>query len=194
MPAAWLLVVSILGCSEVDDSGMLHDGWSGTPPPEPAEVGESCDEWVKCQAGAFCDFSPTSEWPECTELGTCVALPEACEGEPQPVCGCDGNLYESRCDAARAGVGTQGATDCEPPPGWFGCGFDFCEIGAQYCEHTIGHGGPETWVCRALNCPPGTEGCACITDPSPCGEPEYFPGQFCGPTPDGGSELTCLPA
>ncbi|MBL9099909.1 MAG: hypothetical protein JNL82_03070 [Myxococcales bacterium] len=194
--AAVCLVVAN-GCGEpaADATGEVHEGWSGTPPAEPAAVGERCDEqWVWCEEGSYCDFGGSSDWPGCTSLGVCAAPPEACEAEAEPVCGCDGALYAGACAAAMAGVGTRGAEGCTPPVGFFACGFEFCAIATEYCEHVIGHGQPESWTCRALGCAVGMSGCACITEPSPCGEPEWYPVQSCEVSEDGGTVLVCLPA
>ncbi|MBC8073708.1 MAG: hypothetical protein IAG13_35635 [Deltaproteobacteria bacterium] len=185
-----------VGCnsSAAESSSEASEGWSGTPPADPAVLGERCDEWVSCAGDAFCDYGSASGWPSCGEKGICVAFPEACDEIDLPLCGCDGVLYDNACEAAAAGVGTQGAAGCTAPAGRFACGFEFCESGTAFCEHVIGHGQPESWDCRALACTGDLEGCACITDPSPCGDPHYFPGQFCSGVANGGTELTCLPA
>ena len=148
---------------------------------------------MPCVEGAFCDRGDR-EYPVCGELGVCVATPGTCEPDDRPVCGCDGQLYASPCAAAMAGVGHSGAVGCEPPVGKFSCGLAFCDLAGEYCEHTLGHGGPETSKCVALDCPPGATGCACITDPSPCGDPQFIPGQWCNDLEDGSTELTCVPA
>lgn len=191
--AAWALALAP-ACRGEPEAGELHDGWSGTPPAEPAEVGEKCDEqWVACVGGAFCDHG-NQDFPGCGELGVCVAVPDTCDPDPRPVCGCDGQLYDSPCAAAMAGVGQSGAVGCAPPVGKFSCGFAFCDIATEYCKHTIGHGEPESWVCVPLDCPVDTTGCACITDPSPCGDPAWYPGQWCTDLAGGATEFTCLPA
>ena len=51
----------------------------------------------------------------CTDLGTCIARPEACAAPSAPVCGCDGVSYESACLAAMAGMRVGPDSACEPP-------------------------------------------------------------------------------
>jgi hypothetical protein len=189
------LVSALLGCADEEmDSGMLHEEWGGTPPPEPAEIGEACDEWVACVGGAFCDRTNEYETPECVGLGICIEVPEACDTDAVPVCGCDGALYENPCAAAMAGTGTQGASGCEPPVGTFACGFEFCALDSEYCQHQLPHGQVEAWACYPLSCTGDAEGCACITDPSPCGDTDLYAVQSCGASEGGsGIELVCLP-
>ena len=182
------------GCRGEPEAGELHGGWSGTPPAEPAEVDEKCDEqWVACVEGAFCDRGGRDR-PGCMDVGVCVAVPEVCQADARPVCGCDGELYANACVAAMAGVGHGGSYGCDPPTGKFRCGLDFCDQQTEYCKHTIGHGEPESWKCVALDCPADTTGCACITAPSPCGDPGWYPGQWCNALEDGGTEFTCVPS
>ena len=175
-----------------DDGASPGASWSGTPPADPAEIGEACNEWVHCVDGAFCDLG-ADQIPACTTLGVCVAIPEACDDDSGPVCGCDGVLYESACAAAMAGVGTSGAVGCAPPAGTFACGHDFCERLTEYCEYVIPHGQSAAWRCLPLQCSEGASGCACITDPDPCGDPLLYYAQVCEPDDEGNPWLLCVP-
>ncbi len=52
----------------------------------------------------------------CSAPGQCLPKPESCSRIDLPVCGCDGNTYESACEAQRAGVGVSAHTACAPIP------------------------------------------------------------------------------
>jgi hypothetical protein len=83
------------------------------------------------------------------------ALP--CDGGK--VCGCDAEVYDSDCDAYRAGVAiASNASACETD-GLFRCGEKLCEIGHEYCEamepdgcenHGIYPKHPTEYTCRPL--------------------------------------------
>lgn len=188
---AGLFVIALSGCAD----SPTDEGWSGTPPVEPAEPGDPCDDdWVTCIEGAFCDFSAKGE-PAlfCEEVGVCAVVTTACEANSEPICGCDGVLYANACAAAMAGVGISGAVGCPPPPGSFECGEQFCDVATEYCRHIIGHGQPEDLTCLALDCPDNVSGCDCVVAPEPCGDAQQFGAQFCDMTAESGIRLTCLP-
>jgi len=189
-----LTISAALACGDADGPGQqFGEGWSGTPAAEPVEIGMPCDnEWFICVEGAFCDTVDRDfVAPRCSNIGVCAAIPDTCEPGP-PRCGCDGQRYESACVAAMAGISAVGATGCEPPPGHLNCGDEFCDLETHYCKHILAHGMGETWACIPFDCPDALVGCACITAPSPCGDPAVYDGQNCEPTPEGGALLTCL--
>ncbi len=188
-------LVLACGVAEDEPAKQVGEGWSGSPPVEPVEVGMQCDrEWYHCVDGAYCDVvDHTAEYPYCGTLGVCVEIPMSCEpGSPR--CGCDGERYDSACAAAMAGVSAIGTQGCEPPPGSINCGAEFCDIDTHYCRFIFPHGQSEERDCVPLNCADGISGCDCITDPSPCGEDVIFGAQYCEQTPEGGTLLTCVPA
>ena len=91
--------------------------------------------------------------------GTCVDGPADCSEPEQIVCGCDGNLYRSPCDANLAHVDV--VNGCETPPGKFRCGTQFCTSGAQYCVRYL-----FAYACADLPAACGTTPtCACIAEP-----------------------------
>ncbi|SEL53529.1 Kazal-type serine protease inhibitor domain-containing protein [Nitrosovibrio tenuis] len=47
--------------------------------------------------------------------GSCKAVPEVCNAQYNPVCGCDGKTYENACEAARARVSLDHSGKCKPP-------------------------------------------------------------------------------
>lgn len=71
-----------------------------------------------CEAGFGCWNTETLD---CTE---------------RPVCGCDGALYASRCEALEAGTWVGPASECETPPERFPCVSEFCDLESEYCEVT----------------------------------------------------------
>lgn len=194
MRAASTLLLSLLlaGCGA---AGETSDGWSGTPPADAIPIGEACEApWFECSEASYCNTADVEALPTCEGIGVCEAIPEDCSADGKPVCGCDGQLYEHACAAAQAGVNTQAVAACPAPPGSFPCGPQFCEIDTQYCEYVWGHGGPASWSCGALDCEAGLTGCDCITSPTPCGDEELFPGQWCDDLEGGGTLLQCVPA
>jgi hypothetical protein len=189
-----IVTLALIGCGQEGEPAMPSDGWSGTPPAEPIALGGDCESpWLECVEGSYCKVH-AGELPMCEGIGACESLPASCEPNDEPVCGCDGQLYEHACAAAQAAVNLQPAEACPSPTGRFPCGGQFCEAATQYCKYVWGHGGPPSWDCLALVCDGGLSGCDCITSPSPCGDPEWFPGQFCDDLANGGTLLQCVPS
>jgi hypothetical protein len=56
-----------------------------------------------CAADEYCAY--LQECGVVDGSAICVPRPTSCEASDQPVCGCDGNSYESLCEAAAAGSG-----------------------------------------------------------------------------------------
>ncbi len=101
-----------------------------------------------------------------------------------PVCGCDGQVYDSDCDAYAAGVDTAAEVSCPPPQDHFRCGWFFCEVGVEFCVHV--HGLVTDWRCDSLppECDPDDGGvldCSCIDM-----------GCSCDQSPSGDITMTCL--
>lgn len=69
-----------------------------------------------CQASEYCQFDDGA-CHLASGVGVCRSKPGACAGDPQQVCGCDGQTYDSPCKAAMAGatVDYAGACDNAPP-------------------------------------------------------------------------------
>jgi hypothetical protein len=71
--------------------------------------------------------------------GECMYPPDGCFipygrigiPRPQSVCGCDGQTYQTECEATRAGVSVERYGSCEEPPD---CRSEGCEAGA-YCQY-----------------------------------------------------------
>jgi hypothetical protein len=83
------------GCIGVD---VEHDGPC-------SDVG--CEGDADCGPMEFCDQDMT-----CGGLGTCSLRPDVCDLKLAPVCGCDGEDYESPCMAHAAGVSVAAVGEC----------------------------------------------------------------------------------
>jgi hypothetical protein len=156
------------------------------PGPPPIELDRECEfGGTPCVDGAYCYDTRCNN-----DRGTCVAMPDSCSAEPDPRCGCDGEVYENACAAAMAGVPI-GYGDCTAPAGMFMCGDEFCAIDTEYCEVVVGGGQSDAWRCVSLECPAGSSGCECI-DPEPCPKDDLFFSQTCFMPDGGGTGVECL--
>ena len=67
--------------------------------------------------------------------GRCIHETLDCIYQPGPVvCGCDGNLYITPCQAELSRVDLAPDAHCVGPPGTFRCGTQYCTHGTQYCQ------------------------------------------------------------
>ncbi len=97
-----------------------------------------CTDDSACAEAGFC-FSPQGECG--AVLGLCVKVPESCKEQQAPVCGCDGETYESACAAsiAKVNVAEEGPCPLE-------CEELICAPDAKASDLT-GDGCPDTCVC-----------------------------------------------
>ena len=126
---------------------------------------------ARCGPDAFCDYSYHWCGPPSDELHedppSCADKPTNCGTVYDPVCGCDGQVYDSECEAHSQGVDT-GAETCDPqvtPSGLFPCGFRYCDPTTSYCTHVEGDTGDRDFSCVALpnGCDPTAPSCSCLT-------------------------------
>ena len=128
---------------------------------------------LTCGEDEYCDYEPSQMCGAGDQMGSCKAKPDvcplACPAPEYQVCGCDGQLYCSECDAQRAGVDVTGQTgNCGAEPkdcggfAGFTCGED------EYCDYEPSE------MCGAADqmgtCKPRPEVC-----PLGCPAPEYQP-------------------
>ena len=69
----------------------------------------TCSRDGDCAGGEFCK-TPDGE---CSMDGRCAPLPEVCPPVFDPVCGCDGTVYDNECTAAGSGVALDERTACD---------------------------------------------------------------------------------
>ena len=104
--------VLVLGLGVSTLAGCAGDAPTTDGPSEIGTVagalGELCKSNDACGDEAYC----RRKTGQCSSRGHCAALPEACAAIDNPVCGCDGRTYGSRCDAARTGVSVAQAGPC----------------------------------------------------------------------------------
>ena len=151
--------------------------------PDPAlSIGKPCTAGTP----SACPTGLTCRTTRCSGAGTCQLSTALCRETRivGGVCGCDGRVYESACEAYRVDVDIGPATGCATPEGRLLCGNGFCHPATQYCcEFSPSQPG---W-CRLLpaacqNQP--TPDCACLANPQVC---RVIPG----PTP--GLGILCPP-
>jgi hypothetical protein len=122
------LVIAHAACGEWSDVSV---GWNAASGQDDASAGADASEsrpsrvpWSDAASSACAELSCTAG-PRCTLwIGKCAvapdgsfdpacpSVPERCPDDSWPVCGCDGNTYNSPCRAARAGAGLAHAAAC----------------------------------------------------------------------------------
>jgi hypothetical protein len=164
----------------------LAAGCGGT---EEAVPGGACGGrgGAACPADQYCDFGGNrcgaDDMP-----GTCRPRPASCPVllVPERVCGCDGAVHPSLCDANLAGADANAAGTCTLEPGAFACGYRQCTRSSQYCVRSTSDvgGEPDAFTCSGLpaGCS-GTASCACLAG-QPC-------GNLCSGDAASGVTLTC---
>ncbi len=108
----------------------------GPIPPEVLECREPpvCAGNADCRRDEFCVTPPG----KCGARGRCEVRPLGCPDVVAPVCGCDGQTYGNRCDAAAAGVSVASRGPCRERCGTI-VGIPcpdghFCELPADTCD------------------------------------------------------------
>lgn len=88
------------------------------------EPGERCGTRGagECESDQFCNFEPDADCGATDRGGVCEVMPEVCDTNFAPVCGCDSRTYSNACDAHAAGVsvkheGTCTRDECEDSGG-----------------------------------------------------------------------------
>ena len=121
-----------------------------------------------CSGGEFCDYLQDTCFELPSSPGQCVeSFP--CPGVGEPACGCDGTIYDSACEANRAGIDVSTTGACTPPSGTFRCGFVFCDQAVEYCQALENLDGTSFFECLPISfagCGATAE-CPCIDDDCP---------------------------
>ena len=167
--------VSLLACAGVDDAAR-PDGGAPAPGDGSIQTADASAEdaqeepWSNacdlskpnpCGVGFFCH----SFLPSCSGIGKCRPTGECSIFQRfRPVCGCDGKVYATGCEAALAGVTLAPAETCVGPEKQFPCGPEFCNPLLEFCSSTRGSGyrkclqSPPECFAKTVDSPPD---CAC---------------------------------
>ncbi len=158
-----------------------------------ADAGVACTI-AGCAADEYCAFTP-GLCGKGKRPGACRARPTACTSAYVPVCGCDGHVYRSECDAHAAGVDLDVNGRCREHAAadWAPCGARFCDARVAYCEIVLSDVFelPTDFTCKPLPA-------SCLVDRA-ARSCDCFPKEtrclsFCGPMETGGAStfhLTC---
>jgi hypothetical protein len=164
------------------DGGSLTTSKPGTTP------GEGCRSSKECDSTELCVFDDQV----CGEgePGTCALRPPAakCEGAaPAPVCGCDGEIHDSRCAASAAGTDVAAKGSCSLPANTFRCGWAVCST-KTFCVET--HPSKTNGAAGEYRCAPWT----CATKACDCKDVALAcTGGVCEVGPDGEVLVDCTP-
>lgn len=169
-PLLVALIAVNCGGSTGNDTGAGSAGASGSG----AADGAPCSPSLTCTGASFCDhpFNDCGKFAGIPVPGTCTPRPQACDAISQPACGCDGHIYDSPCDAERAGADLDALGACTPPSGEIPCGWMFCDPKTTYCRAVRGDTSPSDYSCEplpascqaSLSCSCFDPGTACNTD------------------------------
>jgi len=120
---------------------------------------------LACADGEFCDYAPGDHCGAADATGVCTPVPQGCDDNLLPVCGCDDKTYSNACEANRVGVSVAYEGECgSPDPSGTTCGGFSGEACAEdeFCNFAPGD------QCGAADatgtCTPKPEACDAILD------------------------------
>ncbi len=133
----------VCGCDGVTYGNACHAAGAGVNVLHAGACAAACTTNAECASGEYCEKAPGN----CDGAGRCVARPELCPQDIDPVCGCDGVTYNNACEAASAGVNVQHPGACAAV-----CTMNAECAAAEYCK-TSGCGGQGECQPRPQFCP-----------------------------------------
>jgi hypothetical protein len=175
------------GSSSAGGGSATGGGSAGGGFVDGGNVGDVCGGFggINCASTNVCIWMDKS-CGGADQTGTCQARPGGCGQVVDPVCGCNGQVYDNECLANAAGVDVAVFNSCTPPAGTFSCGYHFCQLSTSYCENVVGGvaGNPGQHTCTPYPAGCGsTPSCACLSG--------QMCGGMCSGSADAGLSVTC---
>jgi hypothetical protein len=97
-----LALMVLAGCAPEKDEAEMA---------EPAICGGL--QGLACGPAEYCAYPQTGFCGAADQTGICMARPEACTMEYNPICGCDDETYSNACVAAAAGTSVAYPGECQ---------------------------------------------------------------------------------
>lgn len=107
--------------------------WGTTGPGIDAAGSVSVCGAITCSPSEFCDYSTNTCGTGFQETVTCRSRALSC-GSTGPVCGCDGQIHATGCDATSAGADLDANGNCPLEVDHFKCGFKQCSLIGEVCQ------------------------------------------------------------
>lgn len=128
-------------CTAVGDKGEI------------ACTDESCQglvcgglQGLACGKGQFCNYPVDARCGAADQTGLCTPIPDACDTQYDPVCGCDGTTHGNACEAAMAGTSVASTGECASSGGT-------CDYNGQI--YKAGESFPSSDGCNTCSCTKG---------------------------------------
>lgn len=132
---------------------------------------------LQCAAGEYCNYDIAQTCGAADQLGECLMIPDACDTDYAPVCGCDGQTYSNACVAASSAVSVASLGECD-----IACSNDADCASSQACISGVCQAANPTGCSADSECAAGQicqNGACTIPTTTNCGG---FAGLTCDPT------------